>query len=364
MHGIKVLMAKNYIDNLSEEARKGMLEKAEQGIWPTKSPLGYRNVTGPDGKKIIAADPARRADRHRSLFEWYATGDISLKEAAQQGARRGPHLPQEPAPRCRSAPFTRSCATGSIRASSNGTASSIQGRHEPLVPASYGSACRACSTAASPRRPSAAQHDFAFSGSDRLRPLRLRGGRARSRRSATSTTIAPATPISARATRPRAAAIRARGSAGSAVHRAARSAEVRRRGSGMGARCAARQPRRRAARARGGDQRAIRPNTSGCRTASTPCMSTSSTVASTPPSSSECRTSGARSRTAACARSSGTSRRPILHGRGRAASRTRAQRPTAVRTAGTARKTPPAQLRAIELHLGGWRSGRHLPPTV
>jgi site-specific DNA recombinase len=28
-----VLMAKNYIDNLSEEARKGMQEKAEQGIW-------------------------------------------------------------------------------------------------------------------------------------------------------------------------------------------------------------------------------------------------------------------------------------------------------------------------------------------
>ena len=53
MHGIKVLMAKNYIDNLSEEARKGMQEKAEQGIWPTKTPLGYRNITGPDGKKII-----------------------------------------------------------------------------------------------------------------------------------------------------------------------------------------------------------------------------------------------------------------------------------------------------------------------
>ena len=61
MHGIKVLMAKNYIDNLSEEARKGMQEKAEQGIWPTKTPLGYRNITGPDGKKIIATDPAHRA---------------------------------------------------------------------------------------------------------------------------------------------------------------------------------------------------------------------------------------------------------------------------------------------------------------
>ena len=57
MHGIKVLMAKNYIDNLSEEARKGMQEKAEQGIWPTKTPLGYRNIAGPDGKKIIAIDP-------------------------------------------------------------------------------------------------------------------------------------------------------------------------------------------------------------------------------------------------------------------------------------------------------------------
>src|SRR5262245_35649525 len=30
MHGIKVLMAKNYIENLGEEVRKGMLEKARQ----------------------------------------------------------------------------------------------------------------------------------------------------------------------------------------------------------------------------------------------------------------------------------------------------------------------------------------------
>src|SRR5277367_6534192 len=49
MHGIKVLMAKNYIDNLSEEARKGMQEKAEQGIWPTKMPIptkppGYNGI--------------------------------------------------------------------------------------------------------------------------------------------------------------------------------------------------------------------------------------------------------------------------------------------------------------------------------
>ena len=60
MHGIKVLMAKNYIDNLSEEARKGQLEKAEQGVWPTKAPLGYRNITGTDGRKTIEAGGFRR----------------------------------------------------------------------------------------------------------------------------------------------------------------------------------------------------------------------------------------------------------------------------------------------------------------
>jgi site-specific DNA recombinase len=88
MHGIKVLMAKNYIDNLSEEARKGMQEKAEQGIWPTKTPLGYRNVIGPDGKKIIGVDLAL-APIVKRLFEWYARGNISLKEAARKAQAAG-----------------------------------------------------------------------------------------------------------------------------------------------------------------------------------------------------------------------------------------------------------------------------------
>ena len=78
MHGIKVLMAKNYIDNLSEEARKGQMEKAEQGIWPSKAPLGYLNVTAKDGKKIIEPDPAL-APMVTKLFERYATGHYSLK---------------------------------------------------------------------------------------------------------------------------------------------------------------------------------------------------------------------------------------------------------------------------------------------
>ena len=88
MHGIKVLMAKNYIDNLSEEARKGMQEKAEQGIWPTKTPLGYRNITATDGKKIIGVDSVV-APIISKLFEWYATGQYSLKDAARMAREAG-----------------------------------------------------------------------------------------------------------------------------------------------------------------------------------------------------------------------------------------------------------------------------------
>jgi site-specific DNA recombinase len=88
MHGIKVLMAKNYIDNLAEETRKGMTEKAEQGFWPSNAPLGYSNVMRPDGKKAIAPD-GKAAPIIRSMFEWYARGDISIREVTKKARAAG-----------------------------------------------------------------------------------------------------------------------------------------------------------------------------------------------------------------------------------------------------------------------------------
>ena len=85
--------------------------------------------------------------------------------------------------------------------------------------------------------------------------------------------------------------------------------------------------------ARGSDQTAAGRSTTACRRASTPCMSTSSTAKWTPASSSNCRPTGASSRTAACARSSGTNRRPALHGGRRQLLEMAQQRPTAVRQA-------------------------------
>ncbi len=88
MHGIRVLMAKNYIDNLSEEATKGMREKASQGIWPSSAPLGYVNVLRDDGKRVIEPDPNASPMIHQ-LFEWAATGDYSLKVLTKKVAEAG-----------------------------------------------------------------------------------------------------------------------------------------------------------------------------------------------------------------------------------------------------------------------------------
>ena len=77
VHGIKVLMAKNYLDDLSEETRKGMHEKARQGLWPSRAPFGHLNVTRPDGKRVIEPDP-EATPLIAQLFELYATGDYPI----------------------------------------------------------------------------------------------------------------------------------------------------------------------------------------------------------------------------------------------------------------------------------------------
>ena len=87
MHGIKVLMAKNYIDNLSEETKKGMTEKAEQGIYPSFAPLGYINVEC-NGKRFIQPDPVV-GSQVRQLFEWYATGNYSLLDLSRKAHDEG-----------------------------------------------------------------------------------------------------------------------------------------------------------------------------------------------------------------------------------------------------------------------------------
>ena len=162
MHGIKVLMAKNYIDNLSEEARKGMQEKAEQGIWPTKTPLGYRNITGPDGKKIIATDPAI-APLITKLFEWYARGDTSLKEVARKAHAAGLTYPKSSAKVPVSTVHTilrNRLYTGWFEW--NGKL--IHGKHDALVPVELWERVQGVLDGRIAKKAKRGRHDFAFSG--------------------------------------------------------------------------------------------------------------------------------------------------------------------------------------------------------
>jgi len=90
-HGIKVLLAKNYIDNLSEETSKGMREKAEQGLFPSYAPLGYINVEKKNNghkKRIIEVDE-ERAPLIRKIFELYGTGNHSIRETSSLVNREG-----------------------------------------------------------------------------------------------------------------------------------------------------------------------------------------------------------------------------------------------------------------------------------
>lgn len=73
--GINVILAKNFIDNLSEEVKKGQKEKLAQGWLPYKSPLGYKTI-GEEGHKTHIIDEAK-APLLKKAFELYSTGNYS-----------------------------------------------------------------------------------------------------------------------------------------------------------------------------------------------------------------------------------------------------------------------------------------------
>ena len=74
MHDIHVAVAKHYVENLKEEVKKGMREKAEQGFYPGRAPFGYRNDSVTRSVRVHE----KRAPILRRIFELYATGRYSL----------------------------------------------------------------------------------------------------------------------------------------------------------------------------------------------------------------------------------------------------------------------------------------------
>ena len=66
--------SKYYIDNLSENIRRGQRQKVKNGIWPMVAPIGYLND---HASKTIYPDPVR-GPLIRKTFELYATGEYTL----------------------------------------------------------------------------------------------------------------------------------------------------------------------------------------------------------------------------------------------------------------------------------------------
>ena len=79
IHGVKVVMAKGFIDNLREETQKGRLKKVEMGYIIGQVPYGYKKL---DPRTTIIDEET--APFVRRAFELFSKGDISLKKLSQQ----------------------------------------------------------------------------------------------------------------------------------------------------------------------------------------------------------------------------------------------------------------------------------------
>ena len=75
MLSIAFSQSKYYVDNLSENIKRGHRNKVKEGIWPQMSPIGYLNIKG--GGIIPNKDLVPLI---RKTFEAYATGNFTLRQ--------------------------------------------------------------------------------------------------------------------------------------------------------------------------------------------------------------------------------------------------------------------------------------------
>jgi DNA invertase Pin-like site-specific DNA recombinase len=159
VHGIKVLMARNYSQNLGEETRKGMLQKARSGLYPSFAPLGYRNIEGPDGKRIIVPDADAPAITR--LFEEFSTGCYSLKALTEKARKEGVTLRRKPVYKSELHLILRKRVyTGDF----DWDGETYKGTHQPIVDLSTWDKVQALLDKRAENKQHRIKHDFAFSG--------------------------------------------------------------------------------------------------------------------------------------------------------------------------------------------------------
>lgn len=92
MWGIHTLLANNTINNSSDEIKKGMRQKAENGCFPGKAPLGYINrqtiISSDIVLRTIDIDPVRLPLIEKA-FKYYASGNYTLTTLAEKMYQEG-----------------------------------------------------------------------------------------------------------------------------------------------------------------------------------------------------------------------------------------------------------------------------------
>jgi len=159
--GMNVVFAKYYVDNLSEEVKKGLNEKLARGEWPGWAPLGYRNVREKHAAARIVPDPVV-APLIQRAFEEFATGEYSLAGLSRKLYREGL------AGRLRGNPLTKSILRDRILTNPfycglmRYRGGVHHGSHEPLI--SQALFERVQAVLHSQSRPRRQRHSFRYSG--------------------------------------------------------------------------------------------------------------------------------------------------------------------------------------------------------
>ena len=85
MLNIAFSQSKYYVDNLSENIKRGIRQKLRNGIWPSWAPVGYVN----DRKNRCIVVNEAKAPLIRKAFQLYATGNFSIAEVRKRMTAAG-----------------------------------------------------------------------------------------------------------------------------------------------------------------------------------------------------------------------------------------------------------------------------------
>ena len=116
---------------ISQRTAMGMEQKAREGIIPCKAPIGYKNYTLPDERKIVIVDE-EKAPFIKRAFELYATGNYSLKRLGDTlylDGFRHPKTGEKFPPRKFEWMLKNSFYIGKIKYKGN----YYEGKHEPII---------------------------------------------------------------------------------------------------------------------------------------------------------------------------------------------------------------------------------------